>query len=436
MNSEHDLERAVRTWVARGSEQLPDAYLDAALDAIASTAQRRATWWPVWRLGTMNTALKFGLIASVVAVATVLGLAYLGAPGVGDRAPADASPTSVPSPQGHGLLVFEVQGDIYLAEADGSNPNRVADGMNQTLVSGGPPEDDGVDADGVVYSLSPGSTWSPDGLHFVYSSSDGEFHISDAEGRVVTSFAPTPAFGYWDKQAWSPDSTRLQGWTSDGTQIAIYGIDGLLQASISPPEGYRRLYDIGAFWAPDGRSLIAPIQQGRNEGEVWELPIDGSAPRQLAEDDPLANAWATLSFDGSRVAFTPDSPDSALYVANADGTDTRGVAAGQNGVAMPKWSPSGTHLAFYAGRNVIDLRVLDVASGIVLTAVPEASRDGYPPYGWSPAGDRLLFMLPGGDGETSAPSLWTVNLDGTDRTLLVEGALWGEWQPTATTAAP
>jgi len=133
---------------------------------------------------------------------------------------------------------------------------------------------------------------------------------------------------------------------------------------------------------------------------------------------------------------TPESPDS-LYVANSDGTDARRVTAEHKGVAMLMWSPSGTHLAFYAHRgNVIDLMVLDVASGIVLPAMPELSRAGYPPFGWSPAGDRLLFTLPNRDGETPGPSLWSVDLDGTDPKVLVEGALWGEWRPATTTAGP
>ena len=76
MTFERDLERAVRDWVAQGSEQLPDPALDTALQEIAITPQRRAGWL-ARRFRMMNSnALRFGGAAAAVIVAGVIGLSF------------------------------------------------------------------------------------------------------------------------------------------------------------------------------------------------------------------------------------------------------------------------------------------------------------------------------------------------------------------------
>ncbi len=77
----------------------------------------------------------------------------------------------------------------------------------------------------------------------------------------------------------------------------------------------------------------------------------------------------------------------------------------------------------------MSLMVIEVATGTVSTAVPDFSREGYPPFSWSSGGDRLLYAAPGEGGD---PSLWSVNVDGTGRTLLVQGATWGAMPPART----
>jgi len=92
MTVERDLERAVRAWVAQGSEQLPDQSLDAALREISVTPQRRAGWL-ARRFPIMNsTRLRFGIATIAIIAAGVIGLSFL--PGnVGGP-----TPTPTPTP--------------------------------------------------------------------------------------------------------------------------------------------------------------------------------------------------------------------------------------------------------------------------------------------------------------------------------------------------
>jgi hypothetical protein len=93
MRTDQDLERAVRVWVAQGSDQLPEPALDAALDEIARTNQRHAGWL-ARRINLMNgNALKLGVAAVAIVAAAILGVRFLSEP-VGEPSDATPSPTS------------------------------------------------------------------------------------------------------------------------------------------------------------------------------------------------------------------------------------------------------------------------------------------------------------------------------------------------------
>jgi hypothetical protein len=96
MSSDRDTTRIVRAWLDEGVTALPDHVLDAVLDQLPDTHQRRATWWPARRIPLMNNIAKFGL-AAVVVVAALLGYSYLVAPNVGGPSLGDPTPTPTPT---------------------------------------------------------------------------------------------------------------------------------------------------------------------------------------------------------------------------------------------------------------------------------------------------------------------------------------------------
>jgi hypothetical protein len=98
MSSDRDTTRIVRSWLVDGATALPDRVLDAVLDQLPATHQRRAIWWPARRIPLMNTAAKFGLAAAVVVVAALLGYSYFVAPNVGGPGLDDLSPAPTPTP--------------------------------------------------------------------------------------------------------------------------------------------------------------------------------------------------------------------------------------------------------------------------------------------------------------------------------------------------
>ena len=95
--TENDFDRTARLWLQDGPSQLADRVLDAALDEIHVTKQRRA-WWPARRFPSMSNATRLAVVAAVL-VAAVAGISFF-LPGVGGFGSPQASPTPAPTPRG------------------------------------------------------------------------------------------------------------------------------------------------------------------------------------------------------------------------------------------------------------------------------------------------------------------------------------------------
>ena len=94
MPTDRDMTRIVRSWMDEGATALPDRVLDAVLDQVPATQQRRS-WWPSRRIAQMNKLLPAAVAAAAVLVVAVIGYNLLpGVSGQGGRSPAPSTPTS------------------------------------------------------------------------------------------------------------------------------------------------------------------------------------------------------------------------------------------------------------------------------------------------------------------------------------------------------
>ena len=105
MSTDHDATRIVRSWLEEGTTVVPDRVLDAVLDQVPATHQRRLRW-PARRFPTVNTtALRIGLVAAVLIVAAVVGWRLLpGSISPGGPPAPTAKPTPIPKLNNQGLL--------------------------------------------------------------------------------------------------------------------------------------------------------------------------------------------------------------------------------------------------------------------------------------------------------------------------------------------
>jgi Tol biopolymer transport system component len=420
MTRNDDFDRTLSGWFeAEALSPVPAGGLDRVLDA---TRRRRPR--PSWlsrpgsdwvgrvpdpdgdprSLTHLDVSWSMALLALLLIAALVGGAILVGA----------RLFQTAPWPAGRlGHLAYGIDGRIYLADWDGRNAVRIADGQPTSAA-------DGSRCDG---DRGEGPMWSPDGQHLAYRSDSGDrcaetVVITDPATKAVASF---PGTGWL--VSWSPDSTRVASWIDFGKTIGIYGVDGVRQALLTAPTGCALPGDFDPVWSPDGRSVV-----------VWPcaLPIDGTTPRRLPDADPRAHEQWAYSPDRSRVAFvtTDINGQGSLVVADADGSHDRVlVAVGVTvGGLRPMWSPTGDRIAFSTGSPLSEpdeIRIVDVATGNVTPLAAVRGVGASHLLGFSADGDHVLFWQA---DAADVHSLWTVDADGSNARLLVAGTDWGDWQ--------
>jgi hypothetical protein len=103
MSTDRDTTRIVRSWLEEGATALPDRVLDAVLNRVPATRQRRS-WWPAWRFANVNAYVKFAMAAAAVVVVAAVGYNLLPGTGVFGGPKPTASPTPSPAPFANGPL--------------------------------------------------------------------------------------------------------------------------------------------------------------------------------------------------------------------------------------------------------------------------------------------------------------------------------------------
>ncbi len=193
------------------------------------------------------------------------------------------------------------------------------------------------------------------------------------------------------------------GWetplVTDGSRVYFvegpYVSSSLMQVStqggeasaIAVPFPIRQIGDI----SPDRSTLLMPsVSPQENQIVLWAVPLPAGTPYRLGG---LHGDDATWSPDGQRILFA-DGHD--LFIAKADGMDSKKVASLPGYVWWPRWSPDGSRLR---------VSVLDQENGI--DSLWELQPDGSNPHAllqgwnspsqeccgsWTPDGQYFIFQ--------------------------------------------
>lgn len=277
---------------------------DRTIDALATARSAMASTTRGSLLGRLSpVGLDRRLAWLLVLAALVIALAAL-AVAVGS-----GPSLFVRTPDGPGRIVFVRDGDLFVAEVDGSE---------QILIARG-----GADDVKLGYLTA---AWSPDGRHIAAVRDVGGAFLTPgvdlmtADGSVVRTVALDPGCG--PALSWSPDSSEVAIATCpadvprDATQPVESGI-GLLLAGLDasadreialPPEwqsvasASREVWigpDLWVRWSPNGRWIaLWAIVSGGQPGR-YLVAADGSGTRKIE----------TFTTDGSRVDSFDWSPD-------------------------------------------------------------------------------------------------------------------------------
>jgi TolB protein len=248
------------------------------------------------------------------------------------------------------LRIQEEGAQIYVIDADGSNPHRLTSGRGWH----GPP------------------SWSPD-AETIACSRDGDIWVMDADGsnpRNLTNYEGAEWMG--EGPAWSPDGQYIAFSSNRAGRIAgqAYATDiFVMNADGSDPRNLTdsAAYDTAPAWSPDGSHIAFQSDRDANWPEIYVMAADGSKPRNLTNHEGYDGnpAWSP---DGSTIAFDRDQDGNReIYLMAADGSNVRRLTDREGMDGLPTWSPDGRYIAFQSDRGgeSQEICVMELESGNV-----------------------------------------------------------------------
>jgi eukaryotic-like serine/threonine-protein kinase len=173
-------------------------------------------------------------------------------------------------------------------------------------------------------------------------------------------------------------------------------------------------------WSPDASSLVyfSPAVRGAVQGNLWEIPALGGAPRRIIE----SVGGGDVSSDGRIAAFRLADGHVELVTASADDSDVRVIARLTEPVyyRYPRWSPDQRRIAFQRGDGVRwDVFVVPVDGG----DPRQLTHDNAQIHGlaWRPDSSGVVYSSSRRTTMAYLPSLtlWDVGLDGREPRRLV-----------------
>ena len=300
---------------------------------------------------------------------------------------------------------------IYLMQADGSNPHRVlagagtqpswtSDGTEVLLTStrAGNPEVFRLALEPAtnltVHKASDTfAAWSPDGTSIAFTSNrDGKLalYTTDVARRRVEKLTDGTANDWFP--SWSPDGRRLVFQTdragSGGLDLCVFEITSRATRCITSGRGI----NASPAWSPDGRRIAfaSNMDGGPYQLDIYTIAPDGSDLRRLTshlayECDP---AWSP---DSSRLAFTSAREGSFdVFTINADGSNERRLTFNNSADGGAWWSPDGRRIVFSSDRAKPKRHELYMMPADGGDAVRVTRRSGTWPR-WNPRDNRIIF---------------------------------------------
>jgi len=217
----------------------------------------------------------------------------------------------------------QMDGDIYVANIDGSNIRRLttAEGMDDH------------------------PAWSPDGTRIAFTSlrsGHPDIWVMGANGTGQTDLTNDflPATSNEHSPAWSPDGSRI-AYASDiddfgHVKLWTMRADGSDKRRVLPGTAGTDVIDMEPSWSPDG-SKLAFRRIGNGDSDILIVTLSTQAVTRIHMDG--VQTYPAWSPDGALIAFSSshENPMSDIYTMKPDGTGLVRLTNGVDSRWRPRW---------------------------------------------------------------------------------------------------
>lgn len=212
--------------------------------------------------------------------------------------------------------------EVYIMNADGSNPVRLTDNAASDL----------------------GLQISPDGnkvLFFTNRDGNNEIYVMDSDGANATRLTNNAASD--SHPSWSPDGSKIV-FVSNRTgsdEIFIMDSDGSNQTQITN-NGALNSFPV---WSPDGNKILFQSNLSGNN-DLFTIDIDGTNLTQITTNIG-SDRTPSYSPDGKYIAYERNTI--SIHIMASDGSDPTGGVAITGNADYARWFPDGTRLTVHEG---------------------------------------------------------------------------------------
>lgn len=190
--------------------------------------------------------------------------------------------------------------------------------------------------------------------------------------------------------------------------------------------------------SPDGKEIV--FAAGHEDLQaLYKMKANGEEVRRLADLDKGSIPFYVWSPDGKKIAFLYNDHASPgdIYVVSRNGENLKRLTFSRQ-AAFFSWSPDSQKIVFEVkDHSLYDIYLID-ADGSNLKQLTQTSKiNERGPRWWSPAGDKILFMVALSDSRQF--NTYTMNMDGSNVEPLFRfadlNAYIPSWSPDGSKAA-